>query len=138
MYRTVILILGMLGGYASAHQFTPTYPELLTTYVEGVKVINMNIFNSRKEISWYSINVYDKDWNSIAFASSSKLINLKHLERKSIEIFIQDKDKDIITYVCSKSKILASVKDPAIIMSRICSKIKRDTDETLTPYTAAG
>lgn len=128
----------MLGGYASAHQFTPTYPKLLNTYVEGVKVINMNIFNSREEISWYSINVYDKDWNSIAFASSSKLINLEHLERKNIEIFIQDKDKDIVTYICSKSKILASVKEPAIIMSRICSKIKRDTDETLNTYTSAG
>jgi len=138
MYRTVILLLSLLGGYASAHQFTPTYPKLLNTYVEGVKVINMNIFNSREEISWYSINVYDKDWNSIAFASSSKLINLEHLERKNIEIFIQDKDKDRVTYICSKSKILASVKEPALIMSRICSKIKRDTDETLNTYTSAG
>jgi hypothetical protein len=97
----------------------------------------MTIFNSRKEISWYSLNVYDKDWNSLAFASSSKLINLEHLERKDIEIFIQNKDKDIVTYICSKSKILASVKSPAIIMSRICSKIKRDTDETFNTYTTA-
>lgn len=137
MYRTVILLVALLGGYASAHQFTPTYPKLLNTYVEGVKVVNMTIFNSRKEISWYSLNVYDKDWNSLAFASSSKLINLKHLERKDIEIFIQNKDKDIVTYICSKSKILASVKSPAIIMSRICSKIKRDTDETFNTYTTA-
>jgi hypothetical protein len=125
MYRTVILLVALLGGYASAHQFTPTYPQLLNTYVEGVKVVNMTIFNSRKEISWYSLNVYDKDWNSLAFASSSKLINLEHLERKDIEIFIQNKDKDIV------------VKSPAIIMSRICSKIKRDTDETFNTYTTA-
>ena len=126
MYRTVILlVLLIIGGYASAHQFTPTYPKLLRTYVEGVRVVNMNLFNSRKEISWYSINVFDKDWKSIAFASSSKLINLQHLERKDIEIFIKEEDKDKVTYICSKSKILATVKSPAIIMSRICSKIKK-------------
>ena len=98
----------------------------------GVKVANMSIFNNREEISWYSINVFDKDWNSIAFASSSKLINLKHQERKNINIYIQDKDKDTVTYICSKSKILASVKSPAIIMSRICSKIRRDINEIPT------
>ena len=133
MYRTVILLLLLsIGGYASAHQFTPTYPRLLNSYVPGVKVANMSIFNNREEISWYSINVFDKEWNSIAFASSSKLINLKHQERKNINIYIQDKDKDTVTYICSKSKILASVKSPAIIMSRICSKIRRDINEIPT------
>lgn len=133
MYRTVsILMLSLLGGYASAHQFTPTYPEIRNSYVEGVKVINMSIFNNREEVSWYSIGVFDKDWESVPFASSNRLINLKYLQRKDIEVFIRIENSKDVTYVCSKSKILASVKAPAIITTRICSKIKRENDEIYT------
>ena len=84
----------------------------------------MSIFNNRKEIEWYSIGVYDKDWNSVAFASTDKLINLSYLERKNIEVYIRTLDADKVAYVCSKSKTLANVKNPSIITSRICSKIK--------------
>lgn len=129
MYRSVILsALLCLGGYASAHQFTPTYPELQTSYVTGVKVLRMSIFNSRQEIDWYSIGVYDQDWNSVAFASTNKLINLSYLERKNIEVYIRERDKEKVAYICSKSKTLSSTKDPSIITSRICSKIKSEND----------
>lgn len=128
MYRSVILFVGLciLGGHISAHQFTPTYPILRQAPIPGVSVLSMSIFNNRKEIDWYSINVYDKDWNSIAFASTDKLINLNYLERKNIEVYIRTKDSDKLGYVCSKSKTLASVKNPSIITSRICSKVKNE------------
>lgn len=126
MYRSVVFFaLLCLGGYASAHQFTPTYPKLQASYVSGVKVIRMSIFNSRKEIDWYSIGVYDRDWNSVAFASTDKLINLSYLERKNIEVYIRERDTEKVAYICSKSKILSGTKDPSIITSRICSKIKK-------------
>lgn len=120
-----------LGGYASAHQFTPTYPELENSYMGQVKVLRMTLFNSRKEIKWYSISVYDKNWNSVNFASTDKLINLAYLERKEIEVYIREKDIDKIAYVCSKSRTLLSVKDPSIITSRICSKIKSNRNEAI-------
>ena len=68
MYRAIAFCaaLGTIGGL-SAHQFTPTYPEIETSYIPGVSVVNMSIFNSRQEIDWYSIGVYDSNWNSIAF-----------------------------------------------------------------------
>ena len=126
MYRSIILsvVLCILGGHTSAHQFTPTYPVLRSSHVSGVVVLSMSIFNNRKEIEWYSIGVYDKDWNSVAFASTDKLINLSYLERKNIEVYIRTLDADKVAYVCSKSKTLANVKNPSIITSRICSKIK--------------
>ncbi len=125
MYRSVIFFAILLvSGCASAHQFTPTYPVLRYSGVEGVSVLNMSIFNNREEISWYSINVYDRDWNNIVFASTDKLINLSYLERKNIEVYVRTQDSDKVTYICSKSKILASVNKPSIITSRICSKIK--------------
>ena len=128
MYRSVILFVALciLGGHISAHQFTPTYPVLRKAPIPGVSVLSMSIFNNREEIDWYSINVYDKDWNSIAFASTDKLINLNYLERKNIEVYIRTKDSDKLGYVCSKSKTLASVKNPSIITSRICSKVKNE------------
>jgi len=128
MYRSVILFVALciLGGHISAHQFTPTYPVLQQAPIPGVSVLNMSIFNNREEIDWYSINVYDKDWNSLAFASTDKLINLNYLERKNIEVYIRTIDSDKLVYVCSKSKTLASVKNPSIITSRICSKVKNE------------
>jgi hypothetical protein len=126
MYRSVIALLLLLGEYASAHQFTPTYPVLRQAYISEVMVLNMSLFNNRKEIDWYSINVFDKDWNSLAFASTDKLINLGYLERKNIEVYIRTRDKDKIVYICSKSKTLATVKNPSIITSRICSKVKNE------------
>ena len=125
MYRAVIALL-LLGEYASAHQFTPTYPVLEQAPIPGVKVLNMSIFNNREEIDWYSINVYDKDWNTIAFASTDKLINLNYLERKNIEVYVRTIDSNKVVYICSKSKTLASVKNPSIITSRICSKVKNE------------
>ena len=125
MYRAVIALL-LLGEYASAHQFTPTYPVLEQAPMPGVKVLNMSIFNNREEIDWYSINVYDKDWNSLAFASTDKLINLNYLERKNIEVYVRTIDSNKVVYICSKSKTLASVKNPSIITSRICSKVKNE------------
>lgn len=125
MYRSVIFFaILLISGCVSAHQFTPTYPVLQQSGVTGVSVLNMSIFNNREEISWYSIGVYDRDWNSVAFASTDKLINLSYLERKNIEVYIRTRDSDKVTYICSKSKTLASVKNPSIITSRICSKIK--------------
>ena len=125
MYRSVIALL-LLGEYASAHQFTPTYPTLRQAHVSDVKVLSMSLFNSRKEIDWYTINVFDKDWNSIAFASTDKLISLGYLERKNIEVYIRTQDTDKVVYICSKSKTLAVIKNPSIITSRICSKVKNE------------
>jgi|GEM_PF-459079 hypothetical protein len=128
MYRSIILFVAfcILGGHISAHQFTPTYPVLEQAPIPGVKVLNMSIFNNRKEIAWYSINVYDKDWNNLAFASTDKLINLNYLERKNIEVYVRTIDSNKVVYICSKSKTLASVKNPSIITSRICSKVKNE------------
>ena len=95
----------------------------------------MSIFNNRKEIAWYSINVYDKDWNNLAFASTDKLINLNYLERKNIEVYVRTIDSNKVVYICSKSKTLASVKNPSIITSRICSKVKNEVFNNNNPTT---
>jgi hypothetical protein len=122
--RFIVLLLVLLSGYASAHQFTPTYPKLEPSYITGVYKAEMILFNTRKEINYYSLNVFDKDWAPVAFASESKLFHMEYQERKYVNVYISKKDLQSAVYICSKSKILQSVRNPSIVASRICSKLK--------------
>lgn len=119
-----LLVLALFCGYASAHEFTPTYPEFEPASLTGVYKADMKLFNSRKDIEYYGISVYDKNWNPIPFASESKLIKLDYLGRKNLVIYVRNTDKDRVKYICSKSKILADIKETSVVASRICSKIK--------------
>lgn len=124
MRALVILILVLNGGYASAHQWTPTYPKLRPSHITGVYTTKMELFNSRKEINYYSVGVFDKEWKKVPFAASPKLIRVQYLNKKIVEVYLHKRDKNKAHYICTKSKILSSVQDPSIIASRICSKIK--------------
>ena len=120
----IILFMAIAGGHASAHQFTPTYPEFRPAYQPGVYVTDMQLFNNRKEINYYSIRVFDSDWNKVPFASNEKLIKIEYLGRKTISVYVRKEDVGKAAYICSKSKILANETSPSIITSRICSKLK--------------
>tara|TARA_Y100001937_G_C6940154_1_gene249988 strand:- start:195 stop:569 length:375 start_codon:yes stop_codon:yes gene_type:complete len=124
MRLSIILFLIGLGGYISAHQFTPTYPELSLSYVKGIYKADMLLFNNRKEISYYSIGVFDKDWEPVKFATENRIVKMKHLERKTITVYIRKEDKNKALYICSKSKTLVDYAQTSIVTSRICSKIK--------------
>ena len=120
----IILFLIGLSGYTSAHQFTPTYPELSLSYVKGIYKADMLLFNNRKEISYYSIGVFDKEWEPVKFATENRIVKMEHLERKTITVYIRKEDKDKALYICSKSKTLVDYAQTSIVTSRICSKIK--------------
>lgn len=118
-------MLCALGGYASAHQFTPTYPKLVPSLVPGVFKADMKLFNKRQDIEFYVFSVYDKDWNSVPSATSSRYLRIPYLESRNVEIFVRQADADQVTYICSKSKILkGNGKQYAPVSSRICSKVK--------------
>tara|TARA_B110000285_G_scaffold230305_1_gene296673 strand:+ start:1904 stop:2275 length:372 start_codon:yes stop_codon:yes gene_type:complete len=122
--KTLVLFLSLISGYASAHQFTPTYPELTPSHIEGVYKADMVLLNTRKDIKYYALSVFTKDWKPVRFASQNKLVRLGFRERKYLSIYISKMDIAKVEYICSKSKILSSVKDTSIVASRICSKIK--------------
>lgn len=113
-----------LSGYASAHQWLPTYPKLEPSFVDGVLKVKMELFNSRSDVRYYEINVYDKDFRSVKFATQERIIEVGHLKRKNVEIFIREQDRDVATYVCSKSKLLKGKGGATLVSSQICSKIK--------------
>lgn len=127
MHRTLIftMLLG-LSGYASSHQFTPTYPEWESSYSPGIVQTTMLLFNSREEINYYEIKVFDEEWNSLPFAGAgiANVMYVPYLDRKFIPIYLREKDVGLARYICSRSKILAGGVQASQVSSRICSKLK--------------
>jgi hypothetical protein len=122
--RYIMMLLVLLSGQVTAHQWTPTYPELKYSHVEGILKVRMELFNSRKDVSHFEVSVFDEDWNPIKFAVSERIMKVNYLGRKSIDIYIRETDKYNATYVCSRSKTITEKEEVAIVTSRICSKIK--------------
>ena len=123
--RFCVVLLGVLThGFSWGHELTPTYPELKTSYLSGVLKAEMHLFNSRKDINYCSVSVYDKDWKPVKFATESKIIQMDYLDHKDIEVYVRKKDQEKAHYICTKSKILKGKSAPALVASRICSKIK--------------
>ena len=124
MHRKVIAILLGLSGAASAHEMTPTYPKMIPSYVTGVSVTNMLLFNRRDDVEYYEVGVFTEDWQSIPFATQERIIHLNLSQRKNFKIYINDRDLNRATYICTISKLKKDGMQTSGISSKICSKIK--------------
>ena len=126
MKQIMLLIVALLSGQASlAHDFTPTYPKLESTHISGVLKASMKLFNKRDDIRYYRVGVYDADWNKIPFiVTGGKTINVEYLDTKRFDVYIQESNRDIVTYICTKSLTLQDGSTKSIMASRICSKVK--------------
>ena len=111
---------------AASHEMTPAYPKLEQSYLDGLSVISINLFNRRSDVTYYEIEVFNDKWKPIPFASESRVIKLRYLAKKNISIFVNNKDRDRVVYICTESKLLKTNETTTRINSRICSKIKRD------------
>jgi len=123
MYRKIVLIFMLLGFQAQAHEMTPAYPKFKLSYIEGVSVTKMSLFNRRSEISYFEIGVFTADWKQIPFASTSKLIKVRYTKRYPFEVYVRNEDLDRVQYICTISKILKGEEQISQIASRICSKV---------------
>ena len=125
MYRQVIaLLLVLYSGYASAHSWTPTYPVFSPSYIDGVIQTEMLLFNRRQDVKYFEVEVTDKDFNPIPFASDSKIYRAEYLQRVKVMIFIREDSLFNATYICSRSKFLESAVPTNLVSSRVCSKIR--------------
>jgi hypothetical protein len=113
-----------IGVSLSAHELTPTYFNLKQSLYKNLSSVEMILFNGRKDISYYEVTAYDNEWNPIKFASTQKILDIKYLERKKIQIYFSNADLEKLTYICTKSLILKSKIESTGISSRICSKKK--------------
>jgi len=118
MYRFVILFLAFS---VNAHQMSPTYPEWTSSYIDGLAVTNVKLFNKRKDVEYYEIGVFDKDMKPIPFVSQYDLQGIKYNKSAVFDIYINNKYKTDARYVCSQS-MLTDIK--VAVASKICSKFK--------------
>jgi hypothetical protein len=123
MYRYLIVLLFLSIG-VSSHEFTPTYPTLKPSHIAGLLKVQMQLLNKREDISYYEIEVFDRLNNPIKFAAEERIVQVPYLKRKSLNIYIREKDRYRVYYICTKSKILAGQKKASAVSSKICSKIK--------------
>ena len=125
MYRFITLaIIFMMSTFASAHQFTPTYPVFTPSFVQGISSTKMELFNKRKDVSYYEIGVYSASWEPITFATEDKLVYVKYLETKKITVYLKQEDLANATYICSESRLRSEDVFHSAVSSKICSKIK--------------
>jgi len=124
MYRQIIISL-CLSTSLHAHEMTPAYPKLKSSYVEGVSVANLKIFNRRSDVSWYEIGVFTDSWKPVPFASTGNIIEVGYNKKKIFDVYIRSRDIAKAVYICTESKVFKGKEQVTLIASRICSKIKK-------------
>lgn len=127
MFRYVIAFMMLVAtGTVSAHQLLPTYPVFATSFIEGIKVAKLELFNKRQDVKYYELGVFTEDWKPVAFASESKLILANYLDTKRINVYVRDRDLKNVVYICTESKLGKDNTQNTLISSRVCSKIKHE------------
>lgn len=120
-----IVWIFLIAQAAIAHEMTPTYPVLRPSYMDGLSTTKLTLFNRRNDVIHYEIQVFDKYWKQIPFASQEKIIKVNYLGKKNFEIYIRDFDKNNVEYICTMSKLQKIQNSSSMITSKICSKIER-------------
>ena len=125
MYSKLIsCLLVLIPSLSNGHELTPTYPKLRPSYIDGVLVTDMHMWNRREDAQYYEINVYDEEWNPIPFAATERIFQLDYLAHKELEIYIRAKDEKKVEYICTTSKQLKEDVKSTGIKSMICSRIR--------------
>ena len=117
-----LLLLLFVSGYASAHELTPTYPELRSSYMEGVVTTKLKMWNARMDVEYYKIEVTDEDWNPVPFITDETVFRLGWRQRRDIDIFLPN--DTTASYICTRSMLQKGNAQKSIISSKVCSKIK--------------
>ena len=128
MYSKIILyvILACPFVQVNAHEWTPTYPTMRYSFIDGIVTTQMKLLNKRKDINWYEVSVLDDEFNPVPFqVSGGKIQKVSHLQRKFIDVYVRESDLSIATYICSRSKSITDTERGTFIASRICSKLRK-------------
>ena len=122
MLSKVLIFLGWATA-VSAHEMTPAYPIVKPSHVTGVVKVDLSLFNSREEINYYEIGLYDLNWNRIPFSAVYRIIKVGYKERKNFSVYIRESDLDEAVYVCTTSKIRRQLETKTLVSSKICSRL---------------
>ena len=125
MKKLIFAVALLLTSSATAHELTPTYPKFELSYVQGVLVTKMKLWNRREDVQYYEVSVVDKMWKEIPFASANKIMKIGYLETVTFEVYIKNEDRNRAEYICTTSKQLKEEVVSTGIKSMICSRIAR-------------
>ena len=118
--RAMLLLALLPFGSAAAHEMTPTYPVFTDSFMAGVSVTTMNLFNKRTDVSYYEIGVFDDEWEPIPFVSQYTIIPMEYLDTLAFDVYVSNLSLGSVEYICSVSQVKAG----ATVSSKICSRIK--------------
>lgn len=125
LMRLLFVILMLLVSPPSrAHEMTPSNPELMPAFVAGLLKTEMSIFNKRADVEYYEIGVFDKDWKSISFVTSYRVLKIEYLTHAKFDVYIREQDAKRAVFLCSLSKLRPSTQRTANVSSKICSRFK--------------
>jgi hypothetical protein len=122
MYRAIALLLLTLPAYA--HEMTPAHLKWQVSHVEGVMKAELKMFNKRRDVEFYEIGVFDKDWQPVPFVSRYKVMRMPYLSHVEFDVYVSAMDSVVAEYVCSVSKLRENSDKKTMIASRICSRFK--------------
>jgi len=108
---------------ASAHEMTPAYPEVKVSHVKNVVKVEMSLFNSREEIKYYQIDLFDLNWMPIPFSTPYRIMKVDYKEHKGFDVYIRKRDTPEAVYLCTTSKVKKTNKSRTLVSSRICSRL---------------
>ena len=124
MRISLIFVLCLFGFQSNAHEMTPTYPVLDSSYINGVVVAKMKLFNRRQDVDYYQIDVFTEDWKSVSFATTDRLLKVDYNKNKMFNVYIRFADVKRTKYICTTSKVFKGGNQETLVSSMICSKIK--------------
>jgi len=124
MYRSVGLALLLCSSLAFSHEMTPTYPEWQVSYSGGIKKTTMELWNSREDVQYYEIGVFDESWKPIPFVTSYKIMKVDYLSHVKFDVYIRENNIKDARYICSLSKLRSNDVSKTLVATRICSKFK--------------
>ncbi len=103
---------------------SPTYVKLGLTHIEGVKKASMEIFNSRSDVEYYEIGVFDVNWKPVSFVSQYRVMQISYLNKVKFDVYLTESDAIGAEYICSISKIRGNENKQAMLATKICSRFK--------------
>jgi hypothetical protein len=120
----LIFVLCLFGFQSNAHEMTPAYPILDSSYIDGVVVAKMKLFNRREDVEYYQIEVYTEEWKPVNFATTSKVLKIGYNQTKLFDVYIRFADIKKTRYICTTSKLFKGSMQMTLVSSMICSKVK--------------
>ena len=125
MRSAVVLCLLLLNFAVHSHQQTPTYLEWTVSGVSGIKKTNIRLWNSRPDVEYYEIGVFEEDLKTpIPFVTAYKIVPLGYLKEVKFDVYIRESNIKDARYVCSLSKLRSKDVSKTLVATRICSKFK--------------